>query len=166
MINKLIDDMNNALKANCYLAALSIALMLPDICGKAAYPQKLVGERYIKWFDENIGAYEQDSDTDKICLPHLNGALVYNLRNYFLHQGTPTIDKVKQDIDCFQLIIEKQNEFDMYADESGCMEDNKRGYQVNIRRLCLVIGQTAKWYYEQNKEKFNFFHYSIIDKRA
>ena len=87
MINKLIDDMDNALKANCYLSALSIALILPDICGKAAYPKKLVGKRYIKWFDENIGAYEQD--THKNSLPHLNGELVYNLRNCFLLKETP-----------------------------------------------------------------------------
>lgn len=37
MLQRLIDDMNNALSANCYPVALSIALLLPDICGKAEY---------------------------------------------------------------------------------------------------------------------------------
>ena len=55
MLQQLIDDMNNALSANCYFAALSIALMLPDICGKAEYPNMGVGERYKAWHDNMLG---------------------------------------------------------------------------------------------------------------
>ena len=37
MINRLIDDINKALDAEAYMAALALALTLPDICAKAEY---------------------------------------------------------------------------------------------------------------------------------
>lgn len=59
MVNQLIDDINKALDNNAYFAALSLALTLTDICGKAKYPDAGNRRRYIDWFDEYIGQYEQ-----------------------------------------------------------------------------------------------------------
>ncbi len=79
MLLKLIDDMNRALDANLFFAALSIALMLPDICGKAAYPEEKVGQRYKKWFDENIAKYEKSPICDEMDVrtPYLSGEVVF-----------------------------------------------------------------------------------------
>ena len=53
MLLRLIDDMNKALDNDCFLSALSLALTLPDICGKAKYPdEKSTKKRYIDWYDE------------------------------------------------------------------------------------------------------------------
>ena len=172
MLQRLIDDMNNALSANCYLAALSIALMLPDICGKAEYPDLKVGERYKAWYDEFVGKYEippvPKSGCDDTKMPYLSGEVVYSLRNSFLHQGTPNIesDKIKaaeNKIDKFSLIVESKNEFNIYSDASGIWNGSIRTYRVNIRRLCLIIGANASAYYEDNKSKFDFFNFTIID---
>lgn len=38
MLQRLIDDMNKALDNDCFFSALSLALILPDVCGKAKYP--------------------------------------------------------------------------------------------------------------------------------
>ncbi len=46
MIIKLIEEINTALSHNLYFAALSLALTLPDICGKAEYPNKGSTIRY------------------------------------------------------------------------------------------------------------------------
>lgn len=125
MLQRLIDDMNNALSANCYLAALSIALMLPDICGKAAYPNLKVGDRYKAWYDEFVGKYEippaEENCPDDTKMPYLSGEVVYSLRNSFLHQGTPNIEseKIKAEenkIDNFSLVIESKNKFGIYSD--------------------------------------------------
>ena len=47
------------------------------------------------------------------------------------------------------------------------MTDNEgrqtRSYRVNVRRLCMIICLTAAKYYRDNKEKFTFFNYSILD---
>lgn len=83
MLQRLIDDMNNALSANCYLAALSIALMLPDICGKAAYPNLKVGDRYKAWYDEFVGKYEippaEENCPDDTKMPYLSGVFFKEL---------------------------------------------------------------------------------------
>ena len=41
---RLIDDINRALENEAYFAALALALTLPDICGKAKYPNERNGQ--------------------------------------------------------------------------------------------------------------------------
>lgn len=99
-------------------------------------------------------------------MPYLRGEVVYQLRNSFLHQGTPNVDKNKirnefNKLDKFTLVIEKKNEFDIYADAS--MVGMERSYRVNIRRLCLILTLTAKGYYETYKDEFDFLEFSVLD---
>ncbi len=176
MITELINDMNKALDNDCYLAALAIALMLPDICAKAKYPEeKSNRKRYIDWYDEYIGQYQKCPDDDKS--PYLSGEVVYSLRCNFLHQGTPNIEKdgIKEDsckIDKFILVRQKKDKLGMYYDTSSitidlskCVPTKKpsRTYEVNIRGLCQKIEWCVKSYYNKNKDKFDFFNYSIVD---
>lgn len=177
MINRLIEDINKALDAEAYMAALSLVLTLPDICAKAEYGDSLKNkERYIKWFDEYIGQYEKAPvKSGQTEMPYLSGEVVYQLRCSILHQGTPNIDtdKIKDEsckIDCFTLVIEKKKPFDIYVDTSSIItmmnpKESKpvRSYRVNARRLCLIITNVAKGYYEENQDKFTFFSYNIID---
>lgn len=164
MIDKIVDDINTALENGAYLSALSLALTLPDVCGKAEYPtEKNNGKRYKDWYDKYIGQYETDGQTD--C-PYLSGEVVYSLRNHFLHQTTPNIDKGKiqnpqNQIDEFVLIIQPKNKYDIYADLSVSGDPGEKEYQVNIQRLCFILTRTASWYYKNNKEKFGFIQYHI-----
>lgn len=166
MIVKIVEDINNALDCEAYLSALSLTLTLPDVCGKAEYPNLKVGEHYIKWYDEYIGKYETYNGQ---TTPHLSGEVVYSLRNSYLHQATPDIDKTKikdnlNKIDNFVLQIKPKNQFDLYADTSSiinCGGVEKRTYHVNIRRLCFIISQTALRYYKENIEKFDFIKYTV-----
>lgn len=175
MLEQIIDDVNRALDNEAYFAALTLVLTLPDICGKAQYPEAGVGKRYIDWYDEHIGKYEQCpcEYCKEVQMPYLSGEVIYSLRNFMLHQGTPNIDrerinKTANRIDHFVLAIEKKKAFDIYSDSAGIISSDfndkaTRGYRVNVRRLCLTICASAKGYYENNKEKFNFFNYSILD---
>lgn len=171
MMLRLIADVNKALEAESYFSALSLVLTFPDICGKAEYPkEKRTAQRYKDWYDWYIGKYEQ-CHCEKYMdtpMPYLSGEVVYSLRNSLLHQGTPNIESlnIKNDnnkIDCFDIVIESKKPFDIYADASGIINGNVRTYRVNIRRLCLILCNSAKAYYEENKEKFNFFNFTIID---
>lgn len=94
---RLIDDINRALENEAYFAALALALTLLDICGKAKYPNERNGIRYINWYDEYVGKYEQCpcETCQENKMPYLSGEVVYQLRNSFLHQGTPNVDKNK-----------------------------------------------------------------------
>lgn len=178
MIDRLIDDVNKALDAEAYMAALALALTIPDICAKAEYGDSLGNkERYVKWFDTYIGQYEIcPKQVGEERMSYLSGEVVYSLRNNMLHQGTPNIkkEKIRDDvnkIDEFSLVIEKKNKFDIYADASTLEKQcymgqtkSTRSYRVNVRRLCLIICLAAKNMYAKNKDKFNFFNFQIIDR--
>lgn len=171
MMLQLINDVNKALDAECYYSALTLALTFPDICGKAEYPQeKSTAKRYKDWYDNQIGRYEQSPSEQ--CrdnpMPYLSGEVVYSLRNSLLHQGTPNIDvngikDGNNKIDIFELAIESKNLFDIYGDSVSIYNGCVRTYRVNVRRLCLILCLSTKAYYEKNKDKFDFFHCSIID---
>jgi len=168
MIDRITEDIDKALDNDAYLAALTLALTIPDICGKAKHPKKGTKVRYIGWYDEYVGAYEQ-SPFDKregTNMPYLSGEVVYSLRNSMLHEGSPNVNS--KIIDEFVLIIEKKKSVEIYADSAGMTTSNYnekcyRHYRLNVRRFCQIIIANARAYYEDNKELFNFFNYTIMD---
>ena len=180
MLLKYLDEIDEALKHELYFAALTLALVIPDICGKAEYPNKSVGDRYRDWFEENIGQYEKEPVQEgQEEFPYLSGEVVYKLRCSMLHQGNPNVEKdsihneVCQ-IDHFILVLEEKNELDIYSDSSSIshgkwinsdgteiLEPVVKTYKVNVCRLCFLICTLARQYYEKNTEKFHFFDYEI-----
>ena len=177
MIQRLIDDINKALDNDCFFSALSLALTLPDICGKAKYPnEKSTTKRYIDWYDEYIGAYEQ-CPGEEGKMPYLSGEVVYSLRCSFLHQGNPNIEREKIQEECckvdhFTLLTEKKKKFNVLSDSANISEqffngkqlgETHRRYEVNVRRLCFILSACANGYYREHPEQFNFFDFSIVD---
>lgn len=179
MVNRLVEDINRALDNGAYFAALSLALTLPDICGKAKFPtEKSTKKRYISWYDEYIGQYEQCpcDDCKRSNMPYLSGEIIYSLRNSMLHQGTPNINNIDikdtaNHLDEFILLIEPKNELNIYVDSSGIItsyEGNQctavtRRYRINLRRLCHILTRATDAYYQANVHLFDFFNYSIMD---
>ena len=164
MVLRLVQDIQKALDNNLYFVALNSALTLPDICGKVAFPEKRNKERYILWYDEEIGKYEKNpKDTEN--MPYLSGNVIYNLRCSILHEGNPNISS-RVGIDHFSVVIEEANEFDFYFDlkilsNLGGKQDCY--YRMSARRICMILCNVAESYYIENKDKFHF-NYDIIDK--
>lgn len=180
MLKRLINDVHCALDNNAYFAALSLVLTFPDICGKAKYPtEKSTRKRYIDWYDEYVGQYEQCpcDDCRRNNMPYLSGEIVYSLRNSMLHQGTPNINNsdirtAANHLDEFVIFVEPKNEFNIYVDSSGILSSYegeqctavKRRYRISLRRLCSILTSATEKYYLSNIHQFNFFNYSIIDQ--
>ncbi len=172
MINELVKEINQSLDNGCVMAGLSLALTLPDICGKAFYPNLKPRERYIKWFDEYIGQYEHDEEHIRIGMPYLSGDLVYSLRNSILHQGNPNIDGKKFGIIYFELLYWKfkgwtfvsgSSEAEIIKDENGNDKAINKKMTVNVRDLCWKICRLAEICYKKEKAKFNFFNYNLVN---
>lgn len=164
MIPVYVNDIKCSLQNKCYFSALSLALTLPDICGRIEYPNKTVGEHYIEWYDKYIGNFLEANQKELADgNPWLSGEVIYNLRNTFLHQGSPTIEgtKVKEvtnQLDTFALILgddTKLSNFTMNFD-IGNGRIIYRAIGIDVTHLCNTICDCALWYYENNKERFEF----------
>lgn len=165
-----IDEIETCLKNECYIAALALALTLPDICGKSEYPNAGNGKRYIRWYNQYVGVYEKSRSPYGVDMPYLNGEVVYSLRNNFLHAGNPNIEKEK--------IREENCKIDNFRLETGESligdtshvrygkeyEIEERTYTVNVRVLCMKLCRAAKGYYLENVDKFDFFKYDMVEK--
>lgn len=85
-------EMIRTFQSGYFLSALSLALTIPDICGKRQYPEeRSCGIRYARWFDEYV-AYqyrnEVGADADSCDTHYFDGDDCYQLRCVFLHEGT------------------------------------------------------------------------------
>lgn len=83
-VEKSIEDKN-------WYAALGLALMLPDMCGKIEDPDLGSQARYVKWFDEFLLHLYVHTDG----AVSLSGDDCYALRCAFLHEGTGSIEDQK-----------------------------------------------------------------------
>ncbi|MDE6596356.1 MAG: hypothetical protein K2K44_10155, partial [Oscillospiraceae bacterium] len=133
--------------------ALTAAITLPDICGKAKYPSEKTTSRYKQWLNDyvcNKQPFGLQADVD----------IIYDLRCRLLHEGNPSIDKEKCRIKKFALIV-RENSAHIPL-ESGCFEEKPDGskvcecYNININFLCGKIGEAALAYYRSNNECFIF----------
>lgn len=153
-------DLENSLKNGCLFSSLALALTIPDICGKAKYPDLMCGERYKKWFDDYIGNCEKECAMSSgrkinVMIPFLSGQLVYNLRCAFLHSGSANIENKYYDfkLDNFVLRIERKNKFDIYADTASLNGIKKESeYIVNVRRLCCILLWSAQSFLKNENE--------------
>lgn len=111
-VELLIEGIENNLKVNDYLSALTMSLIIPDILGKVAFPnlKSKSEERYTKWFDENVRDlfgrfYSQpvfEGDTIR-----MSGMVCYKLRCKLLHEGENDL-KDKTGIDEFVLSFDHE----------------------------------------------------------
>lgn len=178
MVNRIIEEIQKSLKQENYLAALTMALTLPDICGKAAEPSLGTGARYKKWYKDNVVLHEKTSDPHEVdmpyCgadMPYLSEEVIYQLRNSMLHQGNPNVDaKSIREEQC------KVDEFILFVDEpydSGLsvvsyekeLKITNRKLEVNLVLTCNRICNAAKEYYERNTKRFDFFNYTFENRK-
>lgn len=145
MVTEIIKEINQSLDNGCVMAGLSLALILPDICGKAIYPNTKPSDRYIKLFDKYIGQYEHDNKHIRVGAPYLSGELVYSLRNSILHQVDSNIDCKKFGIIDFELLYNQQervhvvagsSEEEIIKDENGNDKAINKKFSVNVSDLC------------------------------
>lgn len=173
MLMRIVEEVSESIENECFIAALALALTIPDICGKAEFPaEKSTKKRYIDWYDQYIGYYEEPVSPYSSDMPYPSGELIYSLRNSMLHQGTPNVDsqKVKEDrckVDKFVLTVA-----DAYDGGTSRVsyrqgyEITERALEVNLVNLCTKLCATAKGYFEENSDKFNFFLYELQDRRV
>lgn len=157
MVELYVNDIENALKNKSYFSALAMSLALPDICGAAEYPNETsTAKRYIEWYNKYLGEYMSNDSGNS----YLSGEIVYNLRNTFLHAGSPNIDsnKIKDEanqLDRFMLFLGDRTEMcvTLFINTSIV---KLRSMIVDVTYLCKTICDCSLWYYKNNTNKFHF----------
>lgn len=171
MINRISDEVQRCLENECFTAALALALTLPDICGKAEYPCCREKARYLAWFRNYVEPGEIPGSPYGDDMPYPSAEMIYQLRCNLLHQGSLDTDSTRIDderckVDKFTLVITDEIDTGISTVSYGAeWKIVNRGITINIKRMCSVICKAAKTYYTDNKEKFSFFSYQIIDER-
>lgn len=162
-----LEEIRNCMNAGMYLTALSLSLTLPDICGKAEYPDlgNNTKKRYIDWFDNFVNGYKKSTSPYAKDMPYLSGEVVYQLRCDLLHSGNPNINKDR--------IKEPDNKIDEFRIKYGGgfggdtsevsygadLIPISRSYSLNMDLLCERLCNAAEEYYRENSANFDFFNY-------
>ena len=172
MIERMIDEVERCIQNNCYIAALTIAITLPDSCGKAEYRIDECGKRYINWCKTYFDELYQPKFNSKYTndLEYLDGEILYKLRCFLLHEDSlPKTLRIQKDnrlIDDFVLVVNEDynNEGLISVSYNSDGTVAKRRMEINIILLCRRLCRIAKKYYEENKDKFDFLEFSFVDR--
>ncbi len=155
-----IADIEKALEANAYRSALALTLTLPDICGKLEYPNENNGGRYRKWIDKYYTPYHHpdyrnDSGNAKLhpdYMPRLDGEMCYKLRCAYLHSGNT---KDHMPIDELSLRVNGASSYGVSWPNDD-MSKMEKQIHLDVKSFCRDLLESVMYYYEENKEKYNF----------
>ncbi len=157
-----LSEIEKALDTKMYIAALYIAVTIPDVCGQAEYQKGSEKTKYMKWYEEYVEPSYVLSSPYGDDMPYMNSEVMYYFRNNLLHNGTPNIIKEKIhnlrfSIDHFNLVVGNlhRGQFSHISyDKDYGIKD--RSLTINIHSLCTTLVTAAKGYYETHKNKFSF----------
>lgn len=150
-INDYIDEINKSIDNKNYLSALSLTLMIPDMCSKVIGLNKKSG--YVKWFNKyvyrnyyDIPKKKQIKKADKRVTNTLrikfNGNTCYALRCSILHSGNSYVefenkkDKIKANIDRIELCVngnsDRENQYGESVSIVSSNYDEKKDVRIRI----------------------------------
>ncbi len=165
MIKRLINEINRSRLNGCYLVALMSALTLPDICGKAEFPnEKGEGKRYRDWCERYIDPFESRTvdENGLFCsnkdngIPYISSLVVYKLRCSLLHEGAPGVDMKRCELTAFKIKRLTSTDDVCWA---GTANDGKiRFLEVDFDHLIDILCRRACDYYNKNVDKFDFLN--------
>ncbi|UPO98443.1 hypothetical protein [Cetobacterium somerae] len=102
------DSILNSLKEKNWYAALTVSLLIPDICGNLEFPHEQVGKRYKQWVEKYLqDKYTSYVGADRKKIIFLSAQDCYNLRCSLVHAGSDKVsDKaVKDSLSKFHFVI-------------------------------------------------------------
>ena len=120
-----IEAVRSSVSEKNWYAALSTALILPDICGRLQNPAKLSGVRYAEWFNTHMAIRYSHPDEDGG--PHrqfLAGNDCYALRCAYLHEGGDDIlsQSAREALQRFQFCVPPGNNTFHCNDRDGVLQ--------------------------------------------
>ena len=170
VMDDIISEVRRCLELKLYLAALALALMIPDMCGAIENSGKQMKsyDRYVVWFDKWVASkyvrFIGRNEKDKICFekesPYFfTGDACYALRCAFLHEGSSdfkrkTFDRGDPEVADYQfrLVLGGSDGYGCSEYRYGRLKVNKTyNATINIAGLCENICCGAEKFYETRR---------------
>ncbi|MCP8851741.1 hypothetical protein [Latilactobacillus sakei] len=179
---EIIDSINLGLNNKNYIAALGMALTIPDICGKLEYGDIGNGQRYQNWYKNFIMSATSKLEWNEYpngerfpqIKPDFDADIIYKLRCQFLHEGEITSDdlqkKFKDDSVDFELVLGIPNENGTRLPTSQLAEIQNGGKAkleliINVEELCELLAKKGMEFHDENLQLFsNYKGLSKLEK--
>ena len=169
-MEQLISEITSSLESENYLSALALTLILPDICGKIAYPKlktsNQVGERYARWYNEYIYPYELSQNKDQSYNEWIpDGDTIYKLRCNLFHDGSVLIDdyiKRKKDgyVDYKFILTNNFSSINLIWEEG---DNNPRVLiRLAVEDFCRKICAVAVNFYNEHSKGLDIYNDILI----
>ena len=173
-MDDIISEVRRCLELKLYLAALALALMIPDMCGAIENLGKRMKsyDRYVAWFDKWVASkyvrFIGGNEKDKICFEKespffFTGDACYALRCAFLHEGSSdfkrkTFDRGDPEVADYQfrLVLGGSDGYGYSEHQYGELKVSKTyNVTINVVGLCeSICGGAEKFYETREKEGF------------
>lgn len=155
ILSKKMSNFTNAvkdsLKQENWYSALTLALTLPDICGKLENPNQSSSKRYVNWFDTYLKKkYSIDAWGEEHIF--ISGKDAYALRCSYLHGGEGEISsqRIKTLLEEFVFLAPKFVNGEYTG--SHCNQFNNI-LQLRVDLFCLDICNAVEEWVSNNCEK-------------
>jgi len=140
MMQHFIDAIRVAVTQNNWYAALSLALTMPDICGRLENPLMDSQARFVHWYNRYLlNRYQSPVGHDFTVHTFLSGNDCYALRCAFLHQGEFGIDdqRARQALECFRFKVP-------HGDLCVHMNQYDNVLELQVDRFCLDVCEAVE----------------------
>ena len=174
----ILSSIKSSLESKNYVAALGMALTIPDICGNLEYPNKRTGDRYKSWYINYVECEESKISYNKYTneeeypeiIPNCDAETVYKLRCSFLHAGQVSSEylankfkKESKNLN-FEFVLIIPNEAGHSFNTGQISEDDINGsgkkkleLVINVEELCQLLIEKGAKFHEENSSLFSEF---------
>jgi hypothetical protein len=150
-MSRFTNAVKDSLRQENWYSALTLALTLPDICGKLESPNSSSSKRYIKWFDQYLdGKYYTEIQGNKIVF--LTGRDAYALRCSYLHGGEGDISAQRVQELLEECLFMAPKFINGEFTGPHCNQINNK-LQLRVDLFCLDICSGVDKWVENNKGK-------------
>ena len=142
-MNRFTRAIQMAIEDKNWYAALSLALIIPDICGKIDQPNVLPKNRYMDWANKwFVPKYTSHIGPDRKEYIFLNAEDCYALRCSYLHAGSENIsnEKIRKALEDFHFCEPPKNGNVEHMNQV----DNTLQLQIDIF-CCDMVSSVESW---------------------
>lgn len=138
-----------ALSDSNWYGALTIALTLPDICGRLEYPTDTSKKRYVNWYNRYLLPTYTSNVGNNTTHVFLSGEDCYALRCSYLHEGIDdiTAQNARKALDNFHFVSPRQGWYIHRNQVNGTL-------QLQVDKFCEELCTAVEeWMQEMESTK-------------